>query len=166
MNRNLTRFNQNREVSPWGGFRDEMWDLLERFTQDLDVPSMLKGDFIPKIEVKELGNAYQICAEVPGMSEKDINVTLQNNNLIIEGEKKNEVKEEDKKRGTYHTEFSYGRFHRSIPISEDIDAEKISASYKDGLLMVELPRNPQKSSSSRKIEVTSSSKGHKPESRH
>jgi HSP20 family protein len=166
MNRNLTRSNQNREMSPWAGFRDEIWDILERFTQDMDVPSLLKGEFTPKIEVKELGNAYQICAEVPGMNEKDINVTLQNNNLIIEGEKKNEVKDEDKKKGIYHTEFSYGRFRRSIPIGEDIDSEKISATYKDGLLMIELPRNPQKSSNARKIEVSSSSKSQRPESRH
>ncbi len=118
------------------------------------MPTLATGhDFSPKIEVKDTGKTYQVCAEVPGMDEKDINVTLRDNHLIIEGEKKNEVKNEDKKKGVYHSEFSYGRFYRAIPLSDDVDAERVNAFYKNGVLSVELEKLPEKAGKNKKIQI-------------
>jgi HSP20 family protein len=137
-------------------FRDDLWDVFDRFAKDFDMPAMASMDHvIPKIEVKDLGKTYQVCAEVPGMDEKDINVTLKENNLIIEGERKSETKEEDKKTGRFHSEMSYGRFYRSIPLSEDIDPENVNASYKNGILTVELAKHPEKTKKERRIQIGS-----------
>lgn len=154
MNRNLTTTNSNRDLSPWSVFRDDLWDVFDRFAKEFDMPTMTSVDhLVPKIEVKDLGKTYQVCAEVPGMEEKDINVTLKDNKLIIEGERKSETKEEDKKKGFFHSEMSYGRFYRSVPLTDDIDVENVNANYKNGVLIVELAKNPEKTTKERKIQI-------------
>lgn len=156
MNRNLTT--QSRNTSPWSVFQNDLWDLFDRFSKDFDMPTLSTGnDFVPKIEVKDTGKTYQICAEVPGMDEKDINVTLKDNQLVIEGEKKKEFKED--KKGFYHSEFSYGRFYRAIPLSEDMDPEKVNATYKNGLLTIDLEKVPEKAGKNKRIEINSGRSG-------
>lgn len=152
MNKNLTT-RSNRDMSPWSIFRNDLSDLFERFSQDFDLPTLGGEHFSPKVELKDTGKAYQICAEIPGMDEKDINVTLRDNQLIIEGEKKNEFKEEDKKKGFFRSEFSYGRFYRAIPLSDDIDADKVKAEYRNGVLNVEVDKLPERANRSKKIQV-------------
>lgn len=158
MNRNLTtRSNRSREMSPWSGFRDDLWDLFDRFSQDFEMPlTQSQEQFVPKIEVKDKGDSYLVCAEVPGMDEKDINLSLKENSLIIEGEKKKEFKDEDKKKGYFHSEFSYGSFYRAIPLGEDVDTENVSATYRNGVLDVTLKKLPEKVSKNKKIQITSS----------
>lgn len=161
MNRSLTRGGrESRDLSPWNVFRDDLWDLFDRFsrdfTRDFDMPlSLSQEQFVPKIEVKDTGDSYMVCAEVPGMDEKDINLTLKDNKLIIEGEKKKEWRDEDKSKGYFHSEFSYGKFYRAIPLSDDVDTENVSASYRNGVLDIELKKIPEKASKSKKIEITS-----------
>jgi HSP20 family protein len=159
MNRSLTR-QQSKDLNPWSVFQNDLWDVFDRFSKEFDMPSLATGnDFAPMIEVKDTGKAYQICAEVPGMDEKDINVTLKDNHLIIEGEKKNEVKNEDKKKGIFHSEFSYGRFYRAVPLSDEVDTEKVNASYKNGILSVELEKLPEKSGKHKKIQINAGKTG-------
>jgi len=165
MNRSLSKNNEKKDLSPWSVFREDLWDVFDRFAKDFDVPGLDSAShFTPKIEVKDLGNTYQICAEVPGMEEKDINVSLKENNLIIEGERKNETKQEDKKKGLFHSEMSYGQFYRSIPLSDDIDTENVNASYKNGLLTVELAKHPGKAVKERKIPIGANKQQNKIES--
>lgn len=159
MNRSLTRSNSG-SLNPWAGFRNDLWDVFDRFTKDFDALGV-REDFAPKIEVKDQGQNYLICAEVPGMDEKDINVTLKDNQLIIEGEKKNESTDEDKKKGYFHSEFSYGRFYRAIPLSDEVDTEKVAATYKNGLLNVELSKLPGRSSKDKKIQINAGKAGSK-----
>jgi HSP20 family protein len=141
MNRHLTTTNKN-----------ELWDLFDKFL-DFEMPTFGQHDFSPKIEVKDNGKSYQICAEVPGMDEKDINITLKDKQLILEGEKRNEYKDEDKKKGYFHSEFSYGRFYRAIPLSDDVDTEKVKANYKNGVLFIDVEKLAGKESKTRKIEI-------------
>lgn len=151
---NLTTQN-NRDVSSWSVFKDDLWDLFDRFSKDFDMPLTLGHDkFTPKIEVKDTGKKLQICAEVPGMDEKDINVTLRNNQLIIEGEKKQETKNEDKEKGYFHSELNYGSFYRAIPLGEDVDTEKVQATYKNGVLNVSVDKRPAKEQKTKKIEIS------------
>lgn len=153
MNKNLTTTNR-QDFSPWSVFRDDIWDVFDKFAKEFDVPNIASPDqFVPRIELKDLGNTYQVCAEIPGMEKKDINITLRENNLVIEGERKSEIKSTGKESGRYHSEISYGRFFRSIPLSEDIDRENVNASYKNGMLTVELAKNPEKAKKVRKISI-------------
>jgi HSP20 family protein len=156
MNRNLAKTSSslmnplNSLINPWSALRDDMLDVLENFSQDFAKP-FGEVQFIPKIEVKDVGSSYQVFAEIPGMSDKDINVTLKENNLILEGEKKSEYKSEEK--GAYHSEFSYGKFYRAIPLSDDIDTEQISASCKNGVLEIDLKKRPEEQRKAKKIEI-------------
>jgi HSP20 family protein len=154
MNRNLTNRKNDNSLNPWSSFRDEMMNFFDRFS---DVsPFQDNQSFLPKIEVQDKGSDYLVCAEIPGMSEKDINITFDNNQLILEGEKKHEKK--DEKEGYYHSEFSYGKFYRAIPLGEDVDEDKVSADYKDGILQVTLGKRPDTQKKSKKIPIGSSSK--------
>lgn len=159
MNRSLMKSNRDRELNPWSLIRDEMWDLFDRFSHDDELPLLSSTQqFVPKIEVKDQEKAFQVCVEVPGMSEKDLNVTLKDNVLVIEGEKKNETKNEDKKKGFYHSEFSYGSFYRAIPLSEEANPDEVSASYKDGILVIDVAKRPEKARASKRIEIGKSTK--------
>jgi HSP20 family protein len=87
------------------------------------------------------------------MEQKDVEVTLRDNALIISGEKRREHKEEDG--GRTYAERSYGRFMRSIPLDTEVDADKVQANFKNGILAVELPKNPAARDKTRRIEVKS-----------
>lgn len=159
LNRSLMKSGGQRDLSSWSGLRSDLWDLFDRFSRDLETPFTSETqEFIPKIEVQDRGNSYLVCAEVPGMSENDINVTLKDNNLIIEGEKKNEFKKEDTKKGYFHSEFSYGRFYRAIPLSDDVDENNVNATYRNGVLDIELQKLPEKANKQKKIQISTSGK--------
>jgi len=103
---------------------------------------------LPTIDVAEDKNEVTVRAEVPGMTEKDIDLTWRNGILSIRGEKRSE--KEDKKKGQYYRECSYGSFSRDIPLGDGVDWKGAGARYKNGVLTVKLP----KTESSRKtIEV-------------
>lgn len=153
MNRSLMK-SQDREMNPWSLIRDEMWDLFDRFSHDEDLPLLSSTQqFVPKIELKDRDNSFQVCVEVPGMTEKDLNVSLKDNVLVIEGEKKNETKSEDKKKGFYHSEFSYGTFYRAIPLSDEANPDEVTANYKDGILVIDVAKRPGKARSAKRIEI-------------
>jgi HSP20 family protein len=103
-------------------------------------PEAGMAEFAPSIDVSETGKAIKVTAELPGMEEKDISVTLDEDYLIISGERKEEKKEE--KEEYYHREMSYGSFQRAIPLSTKVDAAKTEASFKNGVLKVSLPKIP------------------------
>ena len=102
----------------------------------------------PNIEVSEAGNQVKVTAELPGLDEKDVDIRLSDGVLVISGEKKTES--EDKQR--LFSERTYGRFERRIPL-DDIDEEKVSASFKNGVLTVTLPRSTEGVSKVRRIAI-------------
>lgn len=157
MNKSLMNFNKERELNPWSLIRDDLWDLFDRFSHD-EMPLIGTQQFVPKIEVKDTDKAYQVCVEVPGMSEKDLNVTLKDNVLVIEGEKKNETKREDKKKEVFHSEFSYGRFYRAISLSDDANPDEVNANYQDGILTIDVSKRPGKANNARRIEIGKANK--------
>ena len=93
-----------------------------------------------------------VKAEIPGLDEKDLNVSLHNNMLTISGEKKNERAEEDKNRNYYYCERSFGSFSRTIELPEGIKHDEVKARYKNGVLEIELPKD--ESARPRKIEIS------------
>ncbi len=97
-----------------------------------------RGDLTPHVEVTEEKKGYEITAELPGVDEKDMNVTLQDHTLIVSGEKKSERKEE--KKDYYLSERSYGSFRRSFRLPEEVNEDKISAKFEKGVMTIFLPR--------------------------
>ena len=94
--------------------------------------------FVPAVEVSEKEDEIVVRAEIPGLDTKDLDVTIENNYLVIKGEKKREKKEE--KENFVHMECSYGSFYRTIPLTSEVDKDKIKAKYKKGVLTITLPK--------------------------
>jgi len=114
-------------------------------------PSVADG-FAPQVDVSETGKDVRISAELPGLDEKDVEVTVTGNVLSIKGEKK-EAHEEC--HGDYwHSERSYGHFERSFELPQGLETEKITASFKKGVLKVTIPKSPGAQSTVKKIELT------------
>ena len=138
---------EGRELSPWRPFGDfESWltpweglfprrRLLEDVLRD---PSTRARGFVPAVELSENDHSYTITVEVPGVNKDDVHVDLHEGMLIIHGEKKSE-REEKKDRGRY-IERSYGSFSRSFTLPADADADRMEASFKDGVLKIVVPR--------------------------
>jgi HSP20 family protein len=103
----------------------------------------------PSIEVQEKDGAYRIGAELPGLDEKDVEVSVQNGVLTIRGEKKAET--EDKER--QYSERHYGRFERRLALGE-LDEEKISASFDNGVLTVTAPKSRAAEAQAKRIPIS------------
>lgn len=115
----------------------EMDDLFDGFFRGLDRP-FLGYKAWPAIDVAEKDDAILVRAEVPGCKAEDVEISVYGNTLTITGEKK-ESKEE-KEKGYYHVESSYGSFRRDINLPTDIEEDKIEALCKDGVLSITLPK--------------------------
>ena len=130
-----------RSADPFGFFQREMNRLFDDAFRAYPVSPATGngGSFMaPSVDVKETDKTIEIEAELPGMAEKDIHVSLENDVLTIKGEKRLE-KEESKK--DYHiSERSYGSFMRALELPAGIDADKVTAKYENGVLKVTLPK--------------------------
>lgn len=108
-----------------------------------------KGACKPKMDITGSEQEYTISAELPGVDEKDIQVELKGDTLIIKAEKEKEAKSEEK--GYYHVERSYGSFQRILKIPADADSSAIKAEYKNGVVTIKLPRKRATETVGRKI---------------
>jgi HSP20 family protein len=93
---------------------------------------------MPSVDVSEDKNEITVKAEIPGMTEKDIDLSWHNGILRVRGEKREE--KEEKKRDRYYSECRYGRFCRDIPLGESVDWQRAKAKYKNGVLTVNVPK--------------------------
>jgi HSP20 family protein len=109
-------------------------------------------DHAPKVEVKENGKAYTVTIELPGLDEKDVKVTVEDDVLSISGEKK--VEKTDEK--THYSERSYGSFTRSFTLPADADHDKLTAKFAKGVLSIDIPKSGKPSPSVRQVSVKSS----------
>jgi HSP20 family protein len=142
------------ERDPFLSFRQQMDRLFDDFFAPMEShrqASSLRSGAWPSIDMHETDQAYEIEVELPGLEQKDVEVNLRDNSLMITGEKRNEHKEEAG--GRHYTERSYGRFERMIPFDVEVDPDKVEARFKNGVLSVSVPKNPKASSKTRRIEV-------------
>lgn len=100
-----------------------------------------REDVLPGIDETGDENAFYVSIELPGMDEKDVDLTLSGRQLTIRGEKKQESEQKDKE--YFHRERTYGAFRRSIELPGEIDLAKIEASFKRGVLLVTLPKTKE-----------------------
>jgi len=106
---------------------------------------------MPRLDVTEDAKSLTVTAELPGMSDKDIDISISSDTLTIRGEKKDE--KEDNNKNYYYSERSYGSFLRSIPLSQQIDTDKVSANFKKGVLTITLPKTVSAMDATKKISV-------------
>jgi HSP20 family protein len=160
--RNLAIWNKknneldNVNVNSFQSFHNEIDRLFDGFFSDFGrMPSLFSGDrvgaFSPKIDISNDKSAIDVVAELPGLDEKDIQVSLKDNVLTIKGEKK--MSDEKKEKNYHRVERSFGSFERSIRVPEGINVEEIKASFKNGVLSVSLPKSEKAKEEARKIEV-------------
>jgi HSP20 family protein len=154
-----------RRPDTWRSFRNEMDRLFDRFTRELEWPSLPRlfnletfwpetGAFsltAPPIEVSEDANAYKISAELPGLDPKDIEVVVSGDMLVLKGEKRAE--KEEKGKNTYLSERSYGAFQRAFQLPEAVDRDKLAADFAKGILTLTLPKKAEAQKAEKRIEV-------------
>lgn len=107
----------------------------------------------PKLELSETDKEVRVAAELPGLDETDVEVTVEDGVLSIRGEKKSEV--EDKDRG--YTERSYGRFERQIGLPSGVEEDKATATFDKGVLTITLPKSAEAIESTRRIPINARS---------
>jgi len=121
--------------------RSGLFPSLERDFDGL-FGSLASNDFAPQISCKSDEKQLTIKAEIPGIDEKDVELTIQDDILTIKGEKKKEqeVKDDD----YYFSECKYGSFDRSIRIPDDTNIDKATATFKNGVLEITMPKKEEK----------------------
>jgi HSP20 family protein len=140
---------------PFQSFSGEMDRLFENFLGDfpgrVSLANRALGSFMPQMDVKETEKEFRLTAELPGMEQKDVEVTLVDGALRIKGEKREEHEEE--KGDFYRSERQYGAFERVIPLSADLDIDQAKAEFKKGVLSVVLPKSENARSNRKTIPV-------------
>ena len=106
---------------------------------------------LASVDVAETDDEVTVTADLPGMTEKDVEVTLDEDLLTIRGTRKEE--REDTRKNYHLVERSYGEFHRSIPMPSGIDKDKAKATFKNGVLTLSLPKKPEARTARRRIEI-------------
>lgn len=142
----------------WPGSREFMaypFEMMRRFSEDVDrffgeTGSMVGGRsgdrglmsiWTPRAEMFERDNRFVVRVELPGMQKEDVRVSVLNDTLIIEGERRQN--EEQQRSGWYQSEWNYGRFQREIPLPETVDPSQVNARFTNGVLEVDMPQSQQ-----------------------
>jgi HSP20 family protein len=139
--------------------------LMRRFTEDIDRAFGISGSrgslgssgqeagWIPRVEVRQSGNNLVVNAELPGLNENEVRVEATDEGLVIEGERSRQ--QENDREGWHHSEFSYGRFFRLIPLPENAKIDQARANFRNGVLEVTVPV-PEEQNKRRQIPVGTS----------
>jgi HSP20 family protein len=131
-----------RTLAPWrGDLRRDMERFLERFADPIWEPfDMAAGDWAPKLNVSETKDAMVVTAEMPGVDPKEIEIALTGDLLTLKGEKEKETGEKEER--FHRVERTYGAFLRSVRLPMAVDGSKVTATFKNGVLVVTLPKTP------------------------
>lgn len=156
MRHEMIPFGTNRtpaNVMPFTLLQDRMSRMLDDIWRDFDggVTPFGGTQFAPQVDVSEDGTNVYVTADIPGLSEKDLEVDFADRTLRIAGDKTVEHTDDDRRYAV--AERAYGRFERRVPIGRDIDHDRVEAKFDNGVLTVTLPKLEQ-GQGSRKIEVT------------
>jgi HSP20 family protein len=155
-------------MDPFDMFRMSPFALMRRFSEEMDqyfeqlgagrsgagMAATGGGLFSPPMEVFERDGQLIVRADLPGLTKDDVHVEVTNDALMITGERRSE--HEERQGGTFHSERSYGKFHRQIPLPDGVNAEQVQAAFKDGVLEVTMPA-PQRQARGRRIDIQGAS---------
>lgn len=144
---------------PFRSLQREVNRVFRDFFDEASLPetgfaSAFTGGIAPKMDIAETEKAFEVTAELPGIDEKDVDISVSDGVLTIKGEKKAEKEEKDK---NYHRiERSYGSFQRSLALPPTVNEDAIEASFKNGVLKIVLPKTAKAVEKAKKIQVKSS----------
>ena len=147
------------------------FSLLGRITEEFDrilQPSLSESDtaniaWIPTVEISHLDGKYHILAELPGLSPNEVRVEVDDDGVILQGER--QVEREAGEGGMRRSERQFGMFYRRIPLPEGADLEQAKAKFHDGILEITMPA-PNKQTERRQIQVEADSKPSSDASKH
>lgn len=143
-------------IVKWNPWR-EMEDLFDRYTRAVDRPQsgeleiVKTGDWSPRVDIAETDNAFIIKAEIPEVKKDDVKVTVENGVLSITGERKQEKEEKGKK--FHRIERYYGSFCRSFTLPENADGKQVKATFKEGILNVEIPKTKEAATKATEVKI-------------
>lgn len=130
-------------LMPWtaglANLRREMDRLFERFFEPWEEFEAL-GEWSPRVDLSETKDAFVVKAEIPGVDQKDVSVSLEGQLLTIKGEKRQEKEEKDARH--HRIERAWGAFARTMRLPAAVEGDKVSATFKQGVLTVTLPKAP------------------------
>lgn len=144
---------RSESTTPFAAFHEEMNRLFDDFWRDFDGvgTSLMPSSGFPRVEVIETERDVTVEAELPGLEEKDIDVTLHNGVLTIRGERQSGT--EDKHRRV--SERYYGQFERRIALPAEVESDKVTASFQKGVLTVTLPKTARELQDVKRIRINS-----------
>jgi HSP20 family protein len=145
-----------RDEDPFGSLFREVQKTFEDFSRRSPMAGFGSEMLAPKIDIAESKNGIDVTAELPGVDEKDVDVTLADGMLTIRGEKKSERDEQDKDKNWHVVERSYGSFSRTISLPFDPDPGNVEAKFEKGVLHIHLPKPAEVAKKQQKIEIKKS----------
>jgi HSP20 family protein len=150
-NRSMPAPQETEVASPFRALHQEMNrlfdDFFDGFKGRFGMPSRWSAGAWPHVEVRETEKEVKVVAELPGMGEKDVELTLRDGVLTLKGEKQAETN------GSVYSERWHGSFERSIDLGPDVDPDKVTATFKNGVLTVTLGKRPEAQSQVKRIPI-------------
>jgi HSP20 family protein len=163
--RSLMPFSRNTQMSRWGEDTDPFLQMRREMNRLFDDvfsgfglpgafgPALQRMPVAPKIDVSETENEIQIKAEMPGIDQNNVEVLLEDDRLIIRGEKKEEREEDDKDRNYHVRERVQGAFSRTLPLPFAPDPNQVKAEFKDGVMTITIPKPQEVKQKQHRIDV-------------
>jgi HSP20 family protein len=157
-----------------GGTAASLWrggpfELVRRLDEDMDRlfgqlwgggRSLMRGRgsdmqsmWMPQVEVFERGGKLHVRADLPGLKKDDVKLSVESDQLVLQGERRSSHEEGDEQSGYFHSERSYGSFYRTVPLPEGVDPSKAEATFKDGVLEVRLDAPSRQQPQARQIDI-------------
>lgn len=139
-----------RGGGPFLDLQREVDRLFDDTFNGFAAPGLFRGgESWPRVELKETDKELQVSAELPGLEEKDVELSLERDSLVIRGKKQHEEQDEERR----FSEFHYGRFERRIPLDWEVDPEKVKTKFRNGILEVRVPKSETAQIKSRRIPI-------------
>ena len=140
-----------RQQAPHTALQDEITQVFNRFfgSEDTDASAVVTAQWVPRVDIKEEADRFVIYADLPGIDPQDIDVQMDKGILSIKGERRSESTAETERFS--RVERRYGSFHRRFALPDSADAEGISASGRNGVLEIAIPKKPE--TTPRRIQV-------------
>jgi HSP20 family protein len=143
----LFRRNSPFDMPPFG----QLSRLFDELAQGFATPAVLRTGFVPALDVQETESGVTVTVDLPGLTEKDVTIDLEDETLTIRGEKKSETTREA---GGFHVqERAFGSFSRSVVLPFAPKPEAVQATFQNGTLSVTLPRPPEARPAARRIQI-------------
>jgi HSP20 family protein len=135
----------------------EIEDMFDRYTRAMGLSFnrgqqlVTTGDWSPRVDISETDNEFMVKAEIPEVNKEDVKVSVDNGVLTIQGERKQEKEEKGKK--FHRVERYYGSFARSFTLPDNVDETKVKATFKDGMLTLQIPKTAETKSKAIEVKV-------------